>query len=51
VVTAALAARGSDGGAGAGRDHAGTGLLLAPEPLYLRRPDVREPGTPKRVSQ
>jgi tRNA threonylcarbamoyl adenosine modification protein YeaZ len=26
-------------------------LLLPPEPLYLRRPDVREPGTPKRVTQ
>lgn len=24
--------------------------LLPPEPLYLRRPDVQEPGTPKRVS-
>lgn len=26
------------------------GLLLPPEPLYLRRPDVREPGKPKRVT-
>jgi len=25
--------------------------LLPPEPLYLRRPDAREPGSPKRVSQ
>jgi tRNA threonylcarbamoyladenosine biosynthesis protein TsaB len=25
--------------------------LLPPEPLYLRRPDAREPGVPKRVSQ
>jgi tRNA threonylcarbamoyladenosine biosynthesis protein TsaB len=25
--------------------------LLAPEPLYLRRPDAREPGPPKRVTQ
>jgi tRNA threonylcarbamoyladenosine biosynthesis protein TsaB len=25
-------------------------LLLAPEPLYLRRPDAREPGAPKRVT-
>jgi tRNA threonylcarbamoyl adenosine modification protein YeaZ len=25
-------------------------LLLPPEPLYLRRPDAREPGAPKRVS-
>jgi hypothetical protein len=26
------------------------GQLLAPEPLYLRRPDAREPGPPKRVT-
>jgi tRNA threonylcarbamoyl adenosine modification protein YeaZ len=26
-------------------------ILLPPEPLYLRRPDAREPGSPKRVSQ
>jgi tRNA threonylcarbamoyl adenosine modification protein YeaZ len=26
-------------------------LLLAPEPLYLRRPDAREPGAPKRVTK
>ena len=25
-------------------------LLLPPEPLYLRRPDAREPGVPKRVT-
>jgi tRNA threonylcarbamoyladenosine biosynthesis protein TsaB len=25
--------------------------LLPPEPLYLRRPDAREPGAPKRVSR
>jgi hypothetical protein len=25
--------------------------LLAPEPLYLRRPDAREPGPPKRVTK
>ena len=25
-------------------------ILLAPEPLYLRRPDAREPGAPKRVT-
>ena len=30
---------------------AGTGLaLLPPEPLYLRRPDARVPGPPKRVT-
>ena len=38
VVTAALA-RSADGV-----------VLLPPEPLYLRRPDAREPGTPKRVT-
>jgi tRNA threonylcarbamoyladenosine biosynthesis protein TsaB len=32
--------------AGAGRQ-----LLLPPEPLYLRRPDAREPGAPKRVTE
>jgi len=47
TALAALAARGADEDAAAGRD----GLLLPPEPLYLRRPDAREPGTPKRVSQ
>jgi tRNA threonylcarbamoyladenosine biosynthesis protein TsaB len=51
VVTAALAARGADSGAGAGREPADGGVLLPPEPLYLRRPDAREPGTPKRVSR
>jgi tRNA threonylcarbamoyladenosine biosynthesis protein TsaB len=29
---------------------AGWAPLLAPEPLYLRRPDAREPGPPKRVT-
>jgi tRNA threonylcarbamoyl adenosine modification protein YeaZ len=38
IVAAALAAGDESG-------------LLPPEPLYLRRPDVREPGAPKRVSQ
>jgi tRNA threonylcarbamoyl adenosine modification protein YeaZ len=32
------------------RDH-DEARLLPPEPLYLRRPDVREPHAPKRVSQ
>lgn len=27
------------------------GTLLPPDPLYLRRPDAREPGTPKRVTE
>jgi tRNA threonylcarbamoyl adenosine modification protein YeaZ len=26
------------------------GILLPPDPLYLRRPDAREPGAPKRVT-
>jgi tRNA threonylcarbamoyladenosine biosynthesis protein TsaB len=29
----------------------GAARLLPPDPLYLRRPDAREPGAPKRVSQ
>jgi hypothetical protein len=33
----------------AGRLAAG-GELLPPEPLYLRRPDARVPGPPKRVT-
>ena len=28
-----------------------TPVLLRPEPLYLRRPDAREPGAPKRVTE
>ena len=47
VVAAALAARGLAAYAGTTAD----GLLLPPEPLYLRRPDAREPGAPKRVSR
>lgn len=41
IAVAALAAGDTGGGAG---------LLLPPEPLYLRRPDAREPGAPKRVT-
>jgi tRNA threonylcarbamoyladenosine biosynthesis protein TsaB len=33
------------------RDGQGAVPLLAAEPLYLRRPDAREPGPPKRVTQ
>jgi tRNA threonylcarbamoyladenosine biosynthesis protein TsaB len=29
----------------------GQARLLAAEPLYLRRPDAREPGAPKRVTR
>lgn len=45
LLAAALAADG---------EHARLGQtveLLPPDPLYLRRPDAREPGAPKRVSQ
>lgn len=39
------------GSAGPGSVRAGAwSLLLPPEPLYLRRPDAREPGPPKRVT-
>ena len=48
VVAAVLAARGAAGDAGPAP---GAGVLLPPEPLYLRRPDAREPGAPKRVSR
>jgi tRNA threonylcarbamoyl adenosine modification protein YeaZ len=67
VVVAALAAGVSSAGGSsadgstAGRSSAGGGagsgpavvgpVLLPPEPLYLRRPDAREPGAPKRVSR
>jgi tRNA threonylcarbamoyl adenosine modification protein YeaZ len=33
-----------------GHATAGGRVLLPPEPLYLRRPDAREPGAPKRVT-
>jgi tRNA threonylcarbamoyladenosine biosynthesis protein TsaB len=51
VVAAALAVRGDDGAAAAVGDGEDGGVLLPAEPLYLRRPDAREPGAPKRVSQ
>ncbi len=50
LATAALAAPVARGTAGAARMAAGE-VLLPPEPLYLRRPDAREPGAPKRVSR
>jgi tRNA threonylcarbamoyladenosine biosynthesis protein TsaB len=48
VVTAALqtAERGGPDGGGEG-----AAAVLPAEPLYLRRPDAREPGAPKRVSR
>jgi tRNA threonylcarbamoyladenosine biosynthesis protein TsaB len=51
VVTDALAAPGAADAAGADRYGAAGGVLLPADPLYLRRPDAREPGAPKRVSQ
>jgi tRNA threonylcarbamoyl adenosine modification protein YeaZ len=43
-----------DGGSLVAAPVAGAGgrrpILLPPEPLYLRRPDAREPGAPKRVT-
>jgi len=57
LVVAALA-EGEAATAAAATDATGTPavpgevpLLLPPEPLYLRRPDAREPGSPKRVSR
>jgi tRNA threonylcarbamoyladenosine biosynthesis protein TsaB len=38
-------------GAQGGQQEAARPPLLAAEPLYLRRPDAREPGPPKRVTQ
>lgn len=52
IVGAALA-RGEGGADGAAAAPAGAGgrrVLLPPEPLYLRRPDAREPRPPKRVT-
>jgi tRNA threonylcarbamoyladenosine biosynthesis protein TsaB len=54
IAVAALFARSGDAGpdaAAAGGPVARGPELLPAEPLYLRRPDAREPGTPKRVTQ
>ena len=55
IVVAALAAGGSSAGGFSAGGGAGPAVvravLLPPEPLYLRRPDAREPGAPKRVSR
>ena len=45
-IAAAALARGETVAAAA----APGAILLPPEPLYLRRPDAREPGAPKRVT-
>jgi hypothetical protein len=54
VADASVAGASVAGASVAGPSPAGpfSGLppLLAPEPLYLRRPDAREPGPPKRVT-
>ena len=49
LVAAALA-RGDAMAADSESALAARSILLAPEPLYLRRPDAREPGAPKRVT-
>ncbi|MGH3169701.1 MAG: tRNA (adenosine(37)-N6)-threonylcarbamoyltransferase complex dimerization subunit type 1 TsaB [Trebonia sp.] len=53
LVAAALApgASGASGAQPHGASGGGVVELLPPDPLYLRRPDAREPGSPKRVSQ
>lgn len=50
VVVALGEGKGTEAG-GSAAGAAGGASLLPPEPLYLRRPDAREPGVPKRVSQ
>jgi tRNA threonylcarbamoyl adenosine modification protein YeaZ len=50
IAVAALTARSADAGIPGGPAGRVPELLPA-EPLYLRRPDAREPGTPKRVTQ
>ena len=54
TLCAVVAARLSEPAEADARPAAGLGAamppLLAPEPLYLRRPDAREPGPPKRVT-
>ena len=58
LASSASAGSGSAGSGSAGSGSAGSGSagsgsrppLLPAEPLYLRRPDAREPGPPKRVT-
>ncbi len=49
VVAGRLTGQAGPGGLGS-RPGAAWPPLLAAEPLYLRRPDAREPGPPKRVT-
>jgi tRNA threonylcarbamoyladenosine biosynthesis protein TsaB len=51
MVSAALAAQTATGDASGDAGRGAERALLPPEPLYLRRPDAREPGAPKRVSR
>lgn len=58
IAVAALAARPGDADAGTGAVAGAAGApvarvpeLLPAEPLYLRRPDAREPSAPKRVTR
>jgi tRNA threonylcarbamoyladenosine biosynthesis protein TsaB len=50
IVAARLGAAAAAPGARPPQARAAWPPLLAPEPLYLRRPDAREPGPPKRVT-
>lgn len=49
-IVAGSIAPGSPAAEGIAGASPGPVTLLAPEPLYLRRPDAREPGPPKRVT-
>jgi hypothetical protein len=51
VVTARLLAGDAVAPAAARAGRPAGLALLAPEPLYLRRPDAREPGAPMRVTE
>ena len=50
LVAAAVARGETVADDGASRSRSRRTVLLPPEPLYLRRPDAREPGAPKRVT-
>ena len=49
-LVAAAVARGENAADDAAVAGGWRAVLLPPEPLYLRRPDAREPGAPKRVT-
>jgi len=50
AMLAELAAKRLSGGTAGGAATGAGAALLPPEPLYLRRPDARVPGPPKRVT-